>query len=442
MSHLEDLPQELKSRVEEIIAKYPPSEEVFVSLMNFLIQQKSNDDPKRKKTQESLAKSTRALTPSNSLESLQGTNIMLQLPDLSIQSPFRRRLNLVFGAVKGEKKAYLALSKSLESKPELILRDITPGNAKFACILNVPEKKALRYLLVCYNQNEGNVYKNEPLLIQFNHDILQEQFGSLLGGKTFSQYLTSQLALVDFKVIDCALDDTFSVPAYKKTKEGYLFFLPEYIIFGFKKPIDVFKSSDIVSITYDCITRMTFNVHLEVKVGSETQKHEYSMIDQKEFENIDKYVKLKEVKDNSMSDEHKAQSHLKNNSGAPGDLAEAAKLVPGGEQLIPNGNTAKNDVDDEDDDDDDNYQVGDSDDNHSDVSAAADYEDEEVEKEEEDGTYNEYVNENAPSSTFTPGTLGSLAQFGGFDENLQQELQDLQKDLDLDINELQKAGYI
>jgi hypothetical protein len=476
---LDKLPVTLKSNVLEIIGKCPESEAVFKSLIQHFQNEHetlegNNGEPKRKRVSFG---GVDIVTPqldvpvSNALEKLQDTNIMLQLPELSVQSPFRKRLNLVFGAMKGEKKAYLALSKSLETKPELTIRTLTDDNVKFAAILNVPEKKPLRYLLVSYKENEGSIFKNDPLLIQFNSDQLQEQFGSILGGKTFVKYLTSQLSLVNFKILDyTSPDETFFVEAYKGNKEGYLYFLPNHVIFGFKKPIQIFKSVDIESITYNSITRLTFNVSLEVKVFGVTEKYEYSMIDQKEFEKINSYVSTKDVRDNSMADEHKAQKQLKNNTEAPGDLAEAAKLVPGGDQLLASAASSETSAvnganydDDDDEEDDDNYEVGDSDDNHSDVSEAGEEDnnvrgdddgngdEDEDDEDEDDNDYNggdsdddddeHDLQGDLPIDTPTPSSFGDLESFGPMNENLQQELQDLQRDLDININELQKAGY-
>lgn len=473
-----DLPPSLKSQVEKIIQQNPSSESVFTSLIDHFQQQitqsTSTNNVKRKK-----ANSNQPILPDSnmainepSIVTLEGTNIMLQLPDLSIQSPFRKKLNLVFGALKGEKKAYLALTKSLDSKPELLLKSLTPDNIKFAIILNVPEKKPLRYFLIDYITNDGHVYDNNPLLIQFNNDQLEEKFGSILSGKSFVQYLTSQLNLIDFRVLDGTTDNNeiFYVQAYKSTKDGYLYFLPNHVIFGFKKPIHIFNSTDIESITYTSITRLTFNLLINVRIHGVVEKFEFSMIDQKEFESIDKYIKTKDVRDNSMADEYKAQKQLKNNNETPGDLAEAAKLVPGGEQLltsdatghIKNGN---NDDGDDDDEDDENYQIGDSDDDHDDnsgdednnipiIDAANEVDDEDDEDEddyqddgddgdEDDNDDDDDDNEDQNSTKgFTPGSFLNMDSYMAFDENLQDELQDLQKDLDIDIDELKKAGYI
>lgn len=432
---MNSLPDNLKKDINKIISQNPESEKVFNSLIEYFekLSVQNEKDSKRKKIEDTSNNGFKL--DGNIVNNLEGSNIMLQLPELSIQSPFRKRLNLVFGAFKGEKKAFLALTKSLESKPELLLKSLTIENIKFAAILNVPEKKPLRYFLIDYINNDGNVYKNDPILIQFNNDQLEEQFGSILGGKNFVEYLTSQLKLVDFNVLDCTSNTKiFSVQAYKGSKEGFLYFLPNHVIFGFKKPIYIFNSTDIESITYNSITRLTFNILLNVKIHGLVEVFEFSMIDQKEFENIDEYVKTKDVRDISMAEQFKAQKQLKNNTDTPSDLAEAAKLVPGGDQLLPNDN----DEEDDDDEEDDNYEIGDSDDDHSDISDRG-----------ENNEYNESDNNNnnnKQKENFTQGSsndsLKSLDTFKSFDNNLQNELMDLQQDLDIDISEFQKEGYM
>lgn len=425
---MDTLPKELKGRVDAVIAGDVETKKVFEDLITHLIKiNESGPDPKRKQQQPSVT----------TVESLQGTNIMLQLPELSVHSPFRKKMNLVFGAFPNEKRAYLALTKSMDDKPELVLRDLTTENIKFAAIMNVPEKPAFRQLLISYKSNDGDVFKKDPILIQLPYDQLTEQFGPILGDKTLVQYLISQLALVNFNVSDCTNNiDSFFCQAYRGSKEGYLFFLENNLIFGFKKPILIFESKNIETITYTSITRLTFNLVLHIRNSNgEVETHEFSMIDQKDYEPIDIYKRNQQFNDKSMTEELKAQKQLKNNNETPGDLAEAAKLIPGGDQIIKGG-------DDEDDDSEDdlNYKVGDSDDDHSDAS-----QDDERDNTDDSDSDSDSEDEDVRPESTTPGvpTMESIgSNFTAFDEDLQQELQDLQRDLDFDINALQSAGYM
>jgi hypothetical protein len=120
----------------------------------------------------------------------------------------------------------------------------------------------------------------------------------------------------------------FGVKAYRKTSEGYLFFLPNGIFYGFKKPCLLFPLSDIGTTSFHDITQRTFNLTLTMKVGhqprgvgydalvnknkdpsadsTEGDSYEFSMIDQTEYGVIDQYIKKNKINDNSMSEERKA----------------------------------------------------------------------------------------------------------------------------------------
>ncbi|KAG7881310.1 hypothetical protein KL938_003440 [Ogataea parapolymorpha] len=344
------LPAELRIQVQDVVNAYPPAEEVFRAIIDHM------GGAKRRKLD-----SDAEVLPT----SLAGSHIVLQIPELSVQSPIRKKLNIVFGCFSGERKVFLALTKSLESKPELLITDLSSNNIQFAVVLDVPEKKQYKTLLITYDSNKGQMYKNDPILIQFNNDELSEQFGPLLDKIDLTDFLQQQFRTFGFDLVKGFGPQCFFVDAYKGSKEGYLYFLPNHVIFGFKKPILIFDSTNIESITYTSITRLTFNVTLTLLPDSE--RHEFSMIDQKEFEKIDQYVKSKELRDRSMTDELKAQRQLKNNTDNPGALAEAAKLVPGGSQIVGK--------DDDDEEEDENYQ---SDESSSDDGSSGDEEQEEA----------------------------------------------------------------
>lgn len=422
---MDSLPGTLRAKVEELIAGSEKNKQIVEELVAHLTPSAAEPDLKRKQP----------ASNGSAVETLNGTNIMLQLPELSVQSPFRKKMNLVFGAFPNEKKAYLALTKSMDDKPDLIIRDLTNENIEFAALLSVPEKPNFRQLLVSYKANDGEVFKNDPILLQLPYAQLTEQFGPILSGKTLVEYLISQLGLVNFQVSDCT--QSFNCQAYKGSKEGYLFFTDNHLIFGFKKPILIIRSDNIETITYTSITRLTFNMVLNYRtITGESESVEFSMIDQKDFDQIDLYKRNQQFNDKSMADELKAQRQFKNNTENPGDLAEAAKLVPGGDQII-----AEDDYNSE---DDLNYMIGDSDDDHSDASQGEEEGDEEEGEEEEAEERDSDDDDDVASDNITPGipTMESVGNFSAFDEDLQQELADLQRDLDFDINQLQSAGYM
>lgn len=244
------------------------------------------------------------------ITNLQGYQIVLQLPEISILSPLRRKLNFVIAADTNQTPLIL-LTKSIDDPsiaPDLIINDLSESNIRYAVVLPVPEKKNHKYLAIFYKHNYKDSHKNEPLLMQLNFEILEPQWGFILEQLNFTSlidYLTKQFKICGFDLQDpFHSSGSFFVEAHIGSKEGTLYFLPNYIIFGFKKPILCLELKEIESITYTSITRVTFNVTIVLKDGG---KQEFSMIDQEEYEKINQYVQEKEYKDQSMAEEQKLQ---------------------------------------------------------------------------------------------------------------------------------------
>lgn len=88
------------------------------------------------------------------------------------------------------------------------------------------------------------------------------------------------------------------VQAYLKNKDGYLYFLENGIFYGFKKPVLYFCKQDIVSMNVLCITGRTFNLNVNLKDKS----WEFSMIDQREYDKICKFMEKLEIKGNDLQE--------------------------------------------------------------------------------------------------------------------------------------------
>jgi len=273
----------------------------------------------------------------------------------------------------------LSIAKSNDDKPDLVIDELTKENITFSTFLPVPEKKNMLYFVIFYERNLGNTFQNDPIVLTMNKEQVNKQLVSeklIKEGDDFKLYIQRQAAVSGFKISETFPVGTtsFFVQAHRGTKEGLLYFLPNHILFGFKKPVLLFKSQDIDSISYSSITRVTFNVTLLLKNGD---KYEFSMIDQSDFAQIDGYIKNREVVDLSMTEELKAKPLTKNQES--GALAEA-------EQQLPEGYEEEDDDDDEENDA--NFQVGVEVDDTSDVSDNGDSdsgeEDEEEEEEEDD----------------------------------------------------------
>ncbi|EME83739.1 uncharacterized protein MYCFIDRAFT_172814 [Pseudocercospora fijiensis CIRAD86] len=98
----------------------------------------------------------------------------------------------------------------------------------------------------------------------------------------------------------------YHVKAHRGTKEGYLFFLPNGILFAFKKPLSFFPFSAIESISYTSVLQRTFNL---VIAASDSQEIEFSMLDQADFAGIDEYIKRHQLNDASMAATRRAKEY-------------------------------------------------------------------------------------------------------------------------------------
>ncbi|KAM3420635.1 hypothetical protein BST61_g3892 [Cercospora zeina] len=107
-------------------------------------------------------------------------------------------------------------------------------------------------------------------------------------------------------------EKAYHVKAHRGTKEGYLFFLPNGILFGFKKPLSFFPFSCVESISYTSVLQRTFNLVItatEPGSADEAKDVELSMIDQADFAGIDDYVKRHGLNDASMAAERRAKAY-------------------------------------------------------------------------------------------------------------------------------------
>jgi len=93
---------------------------------------------------------------------------------------------------------------------------------------------------------------------------------------------------------------------------GYLFFLPNGIFYGFRKPASFYAFEAISSISYTSILQRTFNLVISLTNSddgeqSNTPEVEFSMLDQADFAGIDAYIKRHGLNDASMAHERQAK---------------------------------------------------------------------------------------------------------------------------------------
>ncbi|PNY30066.1 Histone chaperone [Tolypocladium capitatum] len=107
------------------------------------------------------------------------------------------------------------------------------------------------------------------------------------------------------------------VGGFRGSKDGYLFFLENGILWGFKKPLIFIPLSRIAAISYTNILQITFNIVVEVfsGEGEDTDELEFGMLDQQDYGGIDNYIKLNRLQDRSMAEQRKGKLQLAENRG-------------------------------------------------------------------------------------------------------------------------------
>lgn len=259
-----------------------------------------------------------------------------------------------------------------------------------AFCLPVPEKSAKQYNYVLFTEDSQMVTNKgttiaDPLV--FNIPATAPKPGSLSGSdmstasavsdstKTlFDHYLTQQLkaagrgvAITEAnpKLFSSAIKEAHRpnepavhVKAFRGSKDGYLYFLPNGILWGFKKPLLFLPKEQLVAVSYVAVLQRTFNMVIEVDIrykqedGSyqeEREELEFGMIDQEDFAGIDAYVKRHGLQDSSMAEARKAKrlgiNTVKNEDGEKVDVGDENELKKAEAAL------EHNDEEDEDDED-------------------------------------------------------------------------------------------
>lgn len=131
------------------------------------------------------------------------------------------------------------------------------------------------------------------------------------------------------------------VKAFRGSKDGFLFFLPTGILWGFKKPLLFLPLDRIVAVSYTNVLRTTFNivVELDTDVSDDAniaieKEIEFGMIDQEDYRGIDEtYVRRHGLADRSMAEQRKAKRELAENNKKPAAGDETAAEESGADGM-------------------------------------------------------------------------------------------------------------
>lgn len=318
----ENLSGEIRREIEHFRAGLDNNKQAAFNkiIENILLENSSNSE---------LAHKTKKQKIDNVLFNSTSKTTLFQLINCSILSPIRKKLNFAISFDLQNKYNNIILSNKADEVQFQI--ENTKQNIKFAVFLPVIERSNLSYLLIKYDDDK------DPLVLSLNKSEVIKQLVSLKKieteeDETVNQqfqscvdYIRKQAILTGFKILDPfnlknELHSSFLVNSHISSKEGTLYFLPDHLLFGIKKPILILPIYSIKSVNYSTITRLTFSLTLILEDDS---KIEFSMIDQQEYDKINNYIISKHVNDKSLSDELKAKANVKQE--AKGDLSAAIK---------------------------------------------------------------------------------------------------------------------
>lgn len=150
-------------------------------------------------------------------------------------------------------------------------------------------------------------------------------------------------------------EPTYHIKAFRGSKDGFLFLLPNGIFWGFKKPLEFFSFDTVDFVSYTSVLQRTFNLNITARAATdaEPQEFEFSMIDQADFAGIDDYVKRHELQDASMAEQRRAKKL--NINGMKGEVAKQDGVDQEGD--LEKATREAEDLDDEEEDDE-NFDPG------------------------------------------------------------------------------------
>ena len=150
-------------------------------------------------------------------------------------------------------------------------------------------------------------------------------------------------------------EPAYHIKAFRGSKDGFIFLLPNGIFWGFKKPLEFFSFDTVDSVSYTSVLQRTFNLNIAARAAPDAEPHEFefSMIDQADFAGIDDYVKRHELQDASMAEQRRAKKL--NVNGLKGEDAKQEDVDQEGE--LEKATREAEDLEDEEEDDE-NFDPG------------------------------------------------------------------------------------
>ncbi|OBZ83371.1 hypothetical protein A0J61_08579 [Choanephora cucurbitarum] len=307
---------DLKKSVEHLIESCPESSTVIERIVNYL---NSKNDGYMNDGQQISKKRKIDIDPPSDLP-------CLKIKDVSFQSPARKKFDILIG------NTYFHLQNSKTEEIEYRYTLDQFSSIGGACV-PTPDKATKCFTFVLFLKDEDCIIftTQEKGAIAYTHassdQILDTpdkhiNLANLLTKYTHLPIIQPSEDYFHAKGVSSSTgkqEDRTHVVAYLKAKDGYLFFLPTGILFGFKKPTLFFPKESLASNVITGVTQRTFDLTLTLKpngqilgTGIKTTREEdletvqFSMIEQSEYGRIDAYTKRLGLDDQSMDEKLKA----------------------------------------------------------------------------------------------------------------------------------------
>ncbi|ORY64506.1 uncharacterized protein BCR38DRAFT_342747 [Pseudomassariella vexata] len=403
-------------------ANSAPRIKLFNNIVNFVYEQignPSSSEPSLKRRRVDIEPSQNGKTTSNgsiaaaSIADVAEESILLEIKGISVSVPQRKKFDLCLTA----QHLYARVPNTTTPVQGAIYawKDI-----EYAFCVPVPEKAQLQYNYILFPRGSclsslskaATAGDAEPLVFTVSAGAPAP---SSIGGPNAgaaSSVADTYRGLMDWAIGKCleASSNTVKlvaadpakfhsmvkqphrpnekavhVKAFRGAKDGYLFFLENGILWGFKKPLMFLPMHRMAAVSYTSVLQRTFNMVVEVFTSEDgdaeaTEEVEFAMLDQEDYGGInEKYVVPKGLQDRSMADQRKAKQELAENAkgGKKGTEGADGANDAVGDDGLTELQRAEQQLQDEEDEEEEDYDPGSDDDSEGSGESSDDDEDDE-----------------------------------------------------------------
>ncbi|KAI1129818.1 hypothetical protein F5Y10DRAFT_142886 [Nemania abortiva] len=296
-----------------------------------------------------------------SADDVANEDVLLEIKDISVSIPQRKKFDLCFTA----NHLYARAPGTKAPMPGIIF----PWKSiEYAFFLPVPEKSQVQHNYILLPQN--SYFPSQPATtpvdpLVFTIPATAPKPGSIGGpnASAASAVSDSYSTLFHWAINKCLQaggkqvqivaadpskfhsvirqphrpkEQAVHVKAFRGSKDGFLFFLENGILWGFKKPLMFLPLDKIAAISYTNVLQRTFNMVVEIFTGEggdeeATDEIEFAMLDQEDYNGINEdYVTRHKLQDRSLADQRKAKRELIENSKGKKGAGEGEQEANGG----------------------------------------------------------------------------------------------------------------